>query len=57
MHENVAVNIHSAFTVGVMCAILLPHLTKALVELKKKERVTKIAKDMEVSPCKKWLSK
>lgn len=57
MHENVAVSIHSAFTVGVMCAILLPHLTKALVELKKKERVTKIAKDMEVSPYKIWLSK
>lgn len=37
MHENVAVHIHSAFTVGVMCAILLPHLTKALVERKKRE--------------------
>lgn len=50
MHENnIAINIHSAFTLGVMCAILLPHPTVVLVELKK-ERVAKIAKGVELSP-------
>lgn len=54
MRENVAINIHSAFTLGAMHAILFPHLTQVLVELK--ESVTNIAKGVEVSPYKELLN-